>query len=116
MSAVKAHEPRYLSKDLCERAEITFRQLDHWCRIGLLHPAWCEWGTDQHGEPTYYATAWEGSGRRRLFAERELRKAQAMARMLRAGLTFDRAWAAIRAGQEIVCTTVPLGVGEAPPP
>lgn len=63
--------------DLCDRAGITYRQLDYWTRVGYLHPL----------DPT------PGSGRLRAFPIAELSLARLVRDLLAAGLMPKPAFA-----------------------
>ena len=70
--------PGYIAgPDLAQRAGITYRQLDYWCRTGYLHPL----------DPT------PGSGRLRAFPVAELALATVVRRLLDAGLQPRQAFA-----------------------
>ena len=66
------------SRQLIDRANITYRQLDHWCHAGILHPI---------GDT--------GSGYQREFTPAEVEIAGIMSVLVRAGLQpkAARAWA-----------------------
>jgi len=62
---------------------VTYRQLDHWCRRGYLHPA--------NGHP--------GSGNRRTWTDSELAVAHRMAQHVRNGM-YPRAAAQLARQEE----------------
>jgi MerR HTH family regulatory protein len=63
----------YSSSEVQSRAGITYRQLDHWARIG-------------HVQPTGV-----GSGTRRQWSYIEMRTAVLLARLVKSGITLDTA-------------------------
>lgn len=68
---------------LIDRGVVTYRQLDHWCRRGYLHPK----------DPL------PGSGNQRDWTADELRVAERMARLRRAGLDLEIAADLARSGE-----------------
>lgn len=66
------------SLEVCRRAGITYRQLDYWCRTGVV-------------EPLIDA---RGSGSQRRFTQAEADHVAGLARYLRMGLTLEAARAA----------------------
>lgn len=62
---------------LCRRADITYRQLDHWCRLGVIRPV------GGMGTP--------GSGFARRFDMREVHVAAAVAELRDLGAPLDLA-------------------------
>jgi DNA-binding transcriptional MerR regulator len=69
----------YTTVEVCRLAKATFRQIDYWCRLGILQPAYI-------GEDPRYPG---GSGHYRRFSAHEALKAAAVARMLTDGISFD---------------------------
>lgn len=92
---------RYTSQEVRRLAGISYRQLDYWCRIGILQFDW-----RLHDNRTI--TDLEGIGYHRVFSPTELVKAQAMAQMLADGVSFQQAKKAVKAGQRVVWAIVPL--------
>lgn len=72
--------------DLLQETGATYRQLDHWCRLGLLLPP----------NPT------PGSGAQREWPARELQIAKRMVELTRAGLTVHAAHHAARNSGELL--------------
>jgi hypothetical protein len=68
---------------------ITYRQLDHWTRLGYLRPVQPHWNIRSGG--TGYARQWP---------ESELAIAASMGRLIRLGLTVEAAHRVARAGRE----------------
>lgn len=58
---------------LIDRGVVTYRQLDHWARRGFLHP-------EMDGDGSGYPRTWSAD---------ELRVAERMARLRRAGLDLE---------------------------
>ena len=72
--------------EILEEVGATYRQLDYWCRIGLLHPK----------NPT------PGSGMPREWPAGELRVAKRMVELTQAGLTLVAAHHAARHGGQLL--------------
>jgi hypothetical protein len=73
----------YTYRDLIAAGGMTYRMLDHWCRIGLLHPL----NPDQ------------GSGAARVFTADELDVARVMGRLVAAGVSPQAAGRVARGGE-----------------
>jgi hypothetical protein len=69
------------SVDLIRLCGITYRQVDHWCRVGHLHP-------EPEGNP--------GSGWARAFSPTEVRVAYVMGALVRGGVNVPAAALAAR--------------------
>ncbi len=63
------HDDLVPSKMACELAGVTYRQLDYWCRSGVIIPAAVVGGD---GGPTHCERGWPGSGRHRRFTGRQV--------------------------------------------
>jgi DNA-binding transcriptional MerR regulator len=72
--------------DVLEKTGATYRMIDYWVRIGLLHP----------GNPL------PGSGAQREWSAQELRVAKRMVELIRCGLTVHAAHHAARNGGELL--------------
>ena len=92
------------SRELCDRARITYRQLDYWTRRGILTPDWTSQG-ERKPDPDSDST---GSGIRRVWPESETVKAVEMARMLDDGISFAVACRLIMAGKTATLTVKKL--------
>lgn len=69
-----AVEPTYTSPQVCHLADVTYRQLDHWCRQGYL---------PEH-QP--------GAGSQRRFDATELDTVRLVAHLIAAGFTVEAAF------------------------
>ena len=63
-------EPRWSGSEVCQLARCSYRQLDYWCRTGLVEPA----------------TAARGSGSSRQFDDGDVADVTAITELLRFGL------------------------------
>jgi DNA-binding transcriptional MerR regulator len=75
---------------------LTYRQLDHWTRRGLLHP-------DNSATP--------GSGHRRVWSESEMTIARAVGELRLLGMELEPAFRMARANQPPDTARVPCGLG-----
>ena len=73
-----------LAVDAATRAKVSYRQLDHWVRLGLIHP-----------DPIP-----PGSGQRRTLPAREVVVTEALAALANCGLSLPVAHALARASPE----------------
>lgn len=97
-------QPRtFTSEQVLEHGGMTYRQLDHWVRQGWLNP------TRQRASRHYGSASYgEISGNPRVWSEREAIKAVCLARMVRAGITPQRAAQFLDAGVLATLVTQPL--------
>lgn len=72
--AKRVHADGLTARELVLLADITYRQLDYWCRRGWLHP-----------------DAGDGMGQVRAFPPAEVDICQRMAALVKAGLTVQQA-------------------------
>jgi DNA-binding transcriptional MerR regulator len=79
-----------MAPDVLRQAGITYRQLDHWSRIGYLKPS----------NPDC------GSGRRRDFPMAEVTVARRMALLVNAGLTLKTAHRVARGDEDVYAKVV----------
>ena len=70
------------SAELLKQVGITFRQLDHWCRVGYIQPH--NHQGKEGGNP--------GSGIKRCWAPAEVTKVQLFRELIGAGLDHEPAW------------------------
>jgi DNA-binding transcriptional MerR regulator len=86
--------------DACRLTGVSYRQLDHWCTLGVF-------GRILRGE---------GKGRPRLFSETDLARVAAARRMRDLGIPLDRIRDELRQDRELVLVhqPVPYGVPELP--
>jgi hypothetical protein len=92
-------------------AGVTYRQVDHWCRVGYIRGGYlirCDSGTHRRGHMT---AGGGGSGTHTLLSPRELDVLLLMARLTRAGLNVARSAHLARLSVEENTRTLPLGAG-----
>ena len=96
--------PTYTAAEVCARAGCNWRQLDYWCRTGLLP------GPD-HRRGGKFAGA-RGDGRR--FALVEVVAAAAILGMLEEGISLRRVREAVARGERLRLVASPLGTAWPP--
>lgn len=83
---------RYTSEQVCELANISYRQLDYWVRLRHLHPR----------------NARYGSGHGRVWTTSEALKAVAIARMIADGIALQKAGDLARQGRYATLVELPI--------
>jgi len=94
-------EQGFRGPQVCKIVGITYRQLDHWARTGLLAPS--------------LAVA-HGSGTQRLYSYRDVLELRIIKQLLDAGVTLQRARKAIefvrQSGEELATANLVLGAAD----
>jgi DNA-binding transcriptional MerR regulator len=75
MAQLQVHEEGYGGPQVCELVGITYRQLDHWARTGLLRPSVAEAS---------------GSGSKRRYSYHDVLELKVIKRLLDAGISLQR--------------------------
>lgn len=94
-------EQGFRGPQVCKIVGITYRQLDHWARTGLLAPS---------------LAAARGSGTQRLYSYRDVLELRIIKQLLDAGVTLQRARKAIeflrQSGDELAAANLVLGAAD----
>ena len=100
----RANLPTYTAAEVCAQTGCSWRQLDYWCRTGLLP------GPDRRRDGKFAGA--RGDGRR--FAAVEVAAAAAIIEMLEGGVSLRRVREAVARGERLRLVAEPLGTAWPP--